>query len=197
MKKLCIAFCIVGLVPLRAADDAPPKPGFLRRALEKAKDGVGSVWDATRNVGKKTADAVKPKFLKKNADEIPGVTAWKNLTVGMKLEPAQVRLPETHAIEVTVSVVNKGKQAVQLDFPSSVRIEVVVKGEGGKIVSRWLDDQRVEKEPGLLLINPGERLEYSATISTREMGAGRTFEIEAYFPSYEKLRVSRTVAVER
>src|SRR4029077_14095624 len=114
----------------------------------------------------------------------------KNLAMSMKLEPAQVRLSDARVIEVTVSVVNNGKTTVHLEFPSSLRIDVVVKAEGGKIVSRWSDDQRIEKEPGILLINPKERLEYSAKISTREMTAGRPFEIEAYFPSYEKLRVS-------
>lgn len=197
MKKQCIAFCIAGLVSLHAAEDAPPKPGFWKRTWDGTRDGVGTVWDATRNVGKKAADAVTPKSRRKNADEIPGAIAWRNLAVSMRLEPAQVRLPETHAIEVTITVVNKGKHAVQLEFPSSARIEVIVKAEGGKIVARWSDDQRVEKEPGILLINPGERLEYSAKISTREMSTGRTFEIEAYFPSYEKLRASRTVTPER
>ena len=78
-----------------------------------------------------------------------------------------------------------------------MRIDVVVKAEGGKIISRWSDDQRIEKEPGILLINPRERLEYSAKIATREMTAGRAFEIEAYFPSYDRLRVSRTVVPEK
>jgi hypothetical protein len=197
MKKLGIVFCIAGLVSLHAADDAPPKPGFLRRAWEKTKGGASAMWDTTKSVGTKTAQAVKSPFSRKGADEIPAVTAWRNLAVSMKLEPAQVRLPETHVIDVTMSVVNKGKQAVQLEFPSSVRIEVVVKADGGKIVSRWSDDQRVEKEPGILLINPSERLEYSAKISTREMSAGRQFEIEAYFPSYERLRTSRMVVPEK
>jgi hypothetical protein len=48
-----------------------------------------------------------------------------------------------------------------------------------------------------MLINPRERLEYSAKISTREMKDGETFEIEAYFPGYEQMRVSRTVVPER
>lgn len=115
----------------------------------------------------------------------------------MKLDPPQVRLSDARVIEVIVSVVNHGKTAVHLEFPTSLRMEVVVKADGGKIVSRWSDDQRIEKEPGILLINPNERLEYSAKISTREMTAGRSFEIEAYFPSYERLRVSRTVVPER
>ena len=111
----------------------------------------------------------------------------------IRLEPPVVKAGETRVIEVIVGVSNKGKEAVQLDFPTSQRIDVVVKDGSGKILSRWSEDQRVEKEPGLILINPGERIEYSARISTREMRAGGSFTIEAFFPSYERLRVSRTV----
>ena len=186
MKKLCLALSIAGIASLHAADEAPAKPGFFRRA-----------WEATKGVGKKTADVVTLPLRRKNDREASAPVTWKNLAVSMKLEPAQVRLSDARVIEVTVAVVNNGKAAVHLEFPSSLRIDVVVKAEGGKIVSRWSDDQRIEKEPGILLINPRERLEYSAKISTREMTAGKSFEIEAYFPSYEKLRASRTVLPER
>ena len=108
-----------------------------------------------------------------------------------------MRLPDTRVIEVTVTVANSGKKPVHLEFPSSLRMEVIVKTAGGKIVSRWSDDQPIEKEPSVMLINPHERLEYSAKISTREMTGGGTFEIEAYFPGYEQMRVSRTVVPER
>jgi hypothetical protein len=186
MKKLCIALCIAGLASSRAADEAPAKPGFWKRT-----------WDATKGVGKKTADIVTPRFHRKKTDEPPAAVAWQNLAVYMKLEPAQVRLPDTRVIDVSVSVLNKGKEAVKLEFPNSLRMDVVVKNEGGKILSRWSDDQRIEREPGVVLINPKERLEYTARVSTRDMAVGRSFEIEAYFPSFERLRTSRTVVPER
>ena len=197
MKMLCLLVCLAGLASSRAEEEAPAKPGFWKRTFQKTKDGVGTVWDATKGVGKKTADVVAAPFAKKGAKEPGGRTAWRNLAVTMNLEPAQVRLSDMRVVEVTVSVVNNGKTAVHLEFPSSLRMDVVVKGEGGKIISRWSDDQPIEKEPGILLINPKEHLEYTAKISTREMTAGRPFEIEAYFPSYERLRVIRTVVPER
>jgi len=197
MKMLCLAFSAASLVSLYAEDDAPVKPGFWKRTFQKTKDGVGAVWDATKGVGKKAAGVARAPFGRKVADESPGSAAWRNLTMSMTLEPARVRLPDVRIIEATVSVVNNGKPAVHLDFPSSLRIDIVVKAEGGKIVSRWSDDQPIEKEPGILIINPKERLEYSAKISTREMAVGKPFEIEAYFPSYERLHVSRTVVPER
>lgn len=197
MNLLCVAICITTLASLHADDDAPARPGFWKRTWQKTADGFGSVWDKTKGVGKKTSDVVRSPFGKKGAEEPPGTGAWRNLTVSMKLEPAQVRLAETRAITVTVSVVNKGKSAVHLDFPTSLRMDVIVKAAGGKIISRWSEDQRIEKEPGIVLINPRERLEYSAIISTREMTAGAPFQIEACFPKYEQLRTSRTLVPER
>jgi hypothetical protein len=111
----------------------------------------------------------------------------------LTLQPSVISAGETRVIDVSVGVVNKGKEAVYLDFPTSQRIEVLVKDESGQVLSRWSDDQRVEKEPGFVLINPGERIEYSARISTREMKAGRTFTVESFFPSYDRLRASRAV----
>jgi hypothetical protein len=197
MKMLCLVLCAAGLASLHADDTAPVKPGFWKRTFQKTKDGVGTVWDATKGVGKKTADVVASPFVKKRGQEPRDSAGARSLAMSMKLEPAKVRLADTRVIEVTVTVANSGKKPVHLEFPSSLRMEVIVKTAGGKIVSRWSDDQPIEKEPSVMLINPRERLEYSAKISTREMKGGETFEIEAYFPGYEQMRVSRTVVPER
>jgi hypothetical protein len=184
MKKLCIALSLAVLAPMQAAEEAPARPGFFQRA-----------WQGTKKVGEKAAGVVASPFKKKSKgrEEIPATGAWKKLEITMKLDPAEVRLPDTRAVLVIVTVVNKGKDAVQLEFPSSLRIDVVVNSETGQTLSRWSDDQRIDKEPAILVINPEERLEYNARISTREMTAGGRFEIEAYFPSYEGLRVRKTV----
>jgi hypothetical protein len=197
MKKLCILSCVAAIASLSAADEPPAKPGFWKRAWGRTRDGAESVWDATKTVGKKTADVVTAPLSRKGGKDAVGATEWRNLAMSVKVEPAKVRLPETRAIEVTVSVVNNGKSAVHLEFPTSLRVDVVLKDESGKIISRWSDDQRIEKEPGILLINPKERLEYSAKVSTREMIVGRPFEIEAYFPSYERLRARRMIVPEK
>ena len=197
MKMLCLVLCAASFASLHADDAAPAKPGFFKRAFQKTKDGVGTVWDTTKGVGKKTADVVASPFVKKGAKEPRDPTAARSLTMTMQFEPATVRLADTRVIEVTVTIVNSARAPVHLEFPTSQRIEVVVKNAGGKVVSRWSDDQPIEKEPSVLLINPRERLEYSARISTREMRGGGRFEIEAYFPGYEQMRVSRTVVPEK
>lgn len=193
MKMLRLALCVAVLAPLHADDEMPARPSFWKRTFQKTKDGVGTVWDGTKSVGKKAAGVVTAPFGKKGGKDAAPPVALQSLAMTMKIEPAQVRLPDTRVIEVTVSVVNTGKTAVQLQFPSSLRVDVLLKDERGKMLSRWSDDQPIEKEPGLLLINPRERLEYSAKISTREMTAGRPFEVEAFYPSYDKLRVVKAV----
>ena len=197
MKMFRLALCFAALAPCHAEDDAPARPGFWKRIFQKTKDGAGTVWDGTKTVGKKAAGVVAAPFGKRAGKEAATAIALQNLAMTMKLQPAQIRLPDTRVIEVSVSVVNNGKTAVHLEFPNSLRVDVLVKDERGKMLSRWSDDQPIEKEPGMLLINPRERLEYSAKISTREMIAGRPFEIEAFYPSYEKLRVTRMVVPQR
>ncbi len=197
MKMIRLALCVAALAPLHADDVAPPRSSFWKRSVQKTADGVGSIWEGTKNVGKKAAGVVAAPFGKKGSKDAAVPPALQNLAMTMKLDPAQVRLPDTRAVEVVVAVVNNGKAAVHLEFPTSLRVDVLVKDERGKFLSRWSDDQPIEKEPGILLINPRERLEYSAKISTREMIAGKPFTIEAFYPSYDKLRVVKVVTPSR
>ena len=183
MKKLLAAALLIPFAVARAADEKPPTPGFWERAWESTKKGTGRV------VG--VAKAPLRKFDPANADASAGL---RDLAATLTLEPRVVRFPDTRVLEITFVVTNKGRRAVELQFPTSQRIEVLVKNEAGKVLSRWSDDQPVEKEPGFLLVNPGERLEYEAKISTREMAPGQSFQIEVFLPSYESIRASKTVA---
>jgi hypothetical protein len=169
--------------PMRApALPRPRKPGFWERAWDSSKKG-------TQRIGRTMTRPFR------RSDDKPGeVVGWRNLAMAVTLDPPAVKLADTRAIRVGVSVVNKGDSAVQLDFPTTQRIELLMKTEDGKVVSKWSEDQKVDKEQGFLVINPGERLEYSANVSTREMSAGRTYIIEAYFPDFEQLRANTMVA---
>lgn len=170
-----------------------PTPGFWERAWAGAKKGAGSVWDSTKRAGEKTSDIVTSPFHrggKKLSDDKSG---WRQIAMSMTIEPGLVKLPGTRSVAVTVQVVNKGKQAMQLEFTSSQRIEVLLKSEDGKIISRWSDDQKLDKEQGFLVINPEERLEYTANISTREMVVGKGYISEAFFPNFDQLRTSRSL----
>ena len=95
--------------------------------------------------------------------------SWKRLELTMSVEPLPLDLGETRQLKVTLRLANKSKRLVQLDFPTTQRIEVLVRNRNGKLVEQWSEDQAFNNEPTLVAINPGERLEYSANIATRDM----------------------------
>ncbi len=196
---LCVPICADAAKPAKPAPAAQaaeqphaPTPGFWERAWASTVKGTKRAVDGGKKAGAKAAEVVTSPFggKKKPAEAKP----WGALSMSMAVEPAQVKLSESRSVKVIVTVVNTGKFAAQLDFPTTQRIEVVVKGDGGKVISKWSDDQKVDKEQGFIVINPDERLEYTATISTRSMAAGQSYLIEAYFPSFDQLRSSRTVS---
>ncbi len=127
----------------------------------------------------------------------PGAVKWKQLTMTMKLEPLPLRLSETRQLKATLQLANHGKRLVQLDFPTTQRIEVLVRNAHGKLVEQWSEDQSFSNEPTLVVINPGERLEYAVTVSTRDMAAGQLYSVETFFPNYDQLRASKSIIPEK
>ena len=197
MKMLFALVCLTSVTfaqtPPAVDRSRQATPGFWERAWSGAKKGASSAWDSTKHVGGKTADIVKSPFRRSGKKSADTKSGWRQLAMSMTVEPSVVKLPDARAVRVTVQVVNKGKQAMQLEFPSSQRIEVLVKNEAGKVISRSSDDEKLDKEQGFLVINPEERLEYTATIATRDMTAGQAYIIEAFFPGFDELRASRAV----
>ena len=174
---LCALLAALALTA-RAAEETPPaapKPGLMHRLLHPFG-------------GSPAAPAAAPK--KKDA-------SLKGLDLNLTLEPAAPKLSETRAIKVTVTLANKAKKLIQLEFPTTQRIEVLVKNKAGKRVVQWSEDQAFTAEPTLVAINPGERLEYSANVPTRDLAAGETYTLEAFFPNYETLRKTRDLTPEK
>ena len=122
---------------------------------------------------------------------------WKQLILTMKLAPLPVKLGETRQLQVTLQLTNRSKKFVQLEFPTTQRIEVLVKRTDGKLVEQWSEDHSFSGEPSLVTINPGERLEYAVSVATRDMIAGEPFVVEAFFPNYEPLRVEQIIVPEK
>jgi hypothetical protein len=174
MHRSCLLALVValGLAPARAEEPpAAEKPGLVKR-----------LWQSIP----------MPKW---GGKDKPAATG-KDLRLELVLNPPLVKLAETRRVEATIQLVNGGKKLVQLDFPSSQRIDVHVKTSAGRVIERWSDDQPSEPEPGVVTINPGERVEYAAAISTREMAVGQRYTVEAFFPRYPELRVVKTIAAE-
>lgn len=113
---------------------------------------------------------------------------WKQLVPSISIDPNPVKLSEVRTIKVTLLLANHGKKLAQLDFPTTQRIEVLVKDATGKLIEQWSEDHAFENEPTLVAINPAERLEYAATIATRDLQAGQAYTIEGFFPNFDQLR---------
>ena len=166
----CLLFCSIAGAATAAEDPTPEKrPGMFSRLLNVFRGSDGK----------------------------SGQLKWKKLLLTMKLEPLPLKLGETRQLKVTLQLTNESKKFVQLEFPTTQRIEVLVKRPDGKLVEQWSEDQSFSSEPSLVTINPGERLEYGVSVATRDMVAGEPFVIEAFFPNYEPLRVEQTIVPER
>ena len=172
LRPLIVLALTVSCSALSAAETQPPasKPGFLKRAAD-------TLWPFNKNPGEAKPVAGK-------------------LVASITIAPQPVKLADARTFKVTLQLNNKGRKLVQLDFPTTQRIEVLVKDAAGRRVEQWSEDQAFQNEPTLVTINAGERLEYVANVATRDLKAGEAYTVEAFFPNYEKLRATKTITPE-
>jgi hypothetical protein len=147
----------------------------------------------------KPAVTPKPTILKRwmkalgwSTGAAKGATVYKGLELNVKVQP-EIKVAESKDVRVTVSLTNRTNKINQLDFPTSQRIEVLVKTSDGKTIEQWSEDQAFTNEPTMVTINPDERLEYVVKVATRDMVVGQSYTIEAFFPHFEQLRKSVVV----
>lgn len=180
MRRLSPAALCLFALSLGACSSGSKEP-----ADSKEKPGlVGRTW---RSAAKLIPFRGKPKPA---AVSKASSATFRGLDMKMTVEPLAPKLGETRQLTVTLRLENKGKRLVQLDFPTTQRVEVLVRNSAAKMVEQWSEDQAFQNEPGLVAINPGERLEYTATVSTRDFAAGQDYVVEGFFPNYEALRAT-------
>ena len=119
----------------------------------------------------------------------------RGLVVQMQFAPDPVKLADNRTINVTFILRNVTKSLVTLKFPTTQTFEILLRNpNNGQVISQWSTEHQFTADTRLLVINPGERLEYSETITTRELKAGTPYTLEAYIVGYEKdLRVNRAI----
>src|SRR5262245_58919385 len=88
------------------------------------------------------------------------------LEMGLVIEPNPVKLANNQQLKVTLTLTNRGGKMAQLEFPTSQRVEGLVKTKDGKTFEQWSQDQAFTNEPTLVTINPRDRLEYSVNVAT-------------------------------
>jgi hypothetical protein len=114
-------------------------------------------------------------------------SAW---LVGLRGDPAEFVLSGHREVRVVYSLVNTSRQMQRLDFPSSQRLEVTMRGPDGANLFQWSEDRQFAPVATAVVVNPGERLEYEAAVPTRDMVSGRVYTVESVLPGYPETAAS-------
>jgi hypothetical protein len=128
-----------------------------------------------------------------SAEKIPQYKDPKlrGLVLEVQLPAEPVKLSEVRQLPVTVRLTNRGNRAVELNFPNEQRIEILLRDAARQIVTRWSDNRAFGEQPGTILINPNEHIEYSETIATRDLAPNKVFTVEVIVPAYPELDAKR------
>jgi hypothetical protein len=190
---------------VRAFSDAEatptPTPSFLDKTLETLH-----LKSTVQPKEKKPTPTPTPSYVDKALEALhlkhppqPKDSAQVHHGVELKMDisPADINLSENREVQVTLSLFNRSKSYLDLTFPTSQRIEILVRDGSGKVVNTWSEDQSFTNDPAAVTVNPGERIEYTVSVATREMSAGQPYTIEGSFPSYPNFKVQRKVIPEK
>jgi hypothetical protein len=112
----------------------------------------------------------------------------RGLVLDLEVSPQTVKLSEIRQLEVKLTVTNKSKRPITLDFPNDQRIDIQLMNSAEVALTKWSDTHAVVEKPGIVLINPQEHVEYNQSIATRDLTPNKVFIVEAFFPKYPELR---------
>jgi hypothetical protein len=105
----------------------------------------------------------------------------KTLTLEVAYSPNPVKLGRSGSMDVTVAIVNKTKTQQSLGTQAERRIGVQVREiETGRILSNLQEGRSDDPRLTTTLLNPGERLTFERRLATRDMRAGKVYQIEAF-----------------
>ncbi len=110
------------------------------------------------------------------------------LVLAMEVSPQPVKLSEVRQLDVKATITNRGKKGVELNFGTDQRIEIYLMNTADVVLTKWSENHAITNQPGTVLINPGEHIEYNEKISTRELTRDKVFVAEVFFPQYPELR---------
>lgn len=111
------------------------------------------------------------------------------LAVSVEVTGQPVKLSETRQMGVRITLTNKSKRPVTLEFPDAQRFEIYLRNASETILATWSDNHAFQDAAGSVFINPQEHIQYNETIATRELTPNKVFICEVFFPKYPELRV--------
>lgn len=170
---LLLALTHAAFAEEEGAPSATPRPGIFKRALHAV-----TIFHKDKN---------------RVQDDKQAKTRAKKLELTMEISPQPLKLSEAHEIQVRLVLTNRSHEIVQLDFPTTQRIEVLLRNPAGKLLAQWSEEQSFSNDPGYVIINPREHVEYTASISCRDLAAGKSCTVEGFLPNFEELKISKTI----
>lgn len=209
MKHITLLFCLVPLLFLQAQDVASP---FAEPPPDESSPlfvSGGAALEESLLLEQRNSPATGYPRVKKNPDSalaqvrgfFTGLAPQFNLiapgesvdTASLVVSPQDPVLKDQRELAVTYTVRNNAKEMTRLEFPSGQRIEILARTQTGSVVERWSDDRSFEKEEGIVVINPRERIEYQEKISTRELRPGQAYTVEAALKTQPDYAISQPV----
>ena len=148
---------------------------------------TGCSWLPFGRRGKTPATATVRAHKGSPNGPIKGPVAY-GIEVRLEANPRVVRLADTRTIEARLMLINRARNTVNLYFNDSHRYDFILRDATGKKLVQWSDDQPLSQNLSTVIINPDERAEFTGTVSTRDMVAGRTYTLEGLVVGYDKLR---------
>jgi hypothetical protein len=190
-------FIFLGFPLLVHAENTPPPDSArgvwpsLKRTWHATVDGAESAAKATGSAVHSVSHSVLDVFSPSASKPAPK----SPLKVALTCSPSPLVLKQTRNLTVLVKVFNGGKKAQALEFSSSQRVDAVIRDDSGKIVSRSTLATHIHTdEPALVTVNPGERLEYSLSLPTEGMIAGKVYRLEGALVGQSGLTASMAIA---
>jgi hypothetical protein len=117
----------------------------------------------------------------------------KALSVDIAYSPNPVRLGRSGSMDVTASIVNNTKTQQSFGTQTEQRIAIQVREIGsGRIVATAQEGRTEDPRLTTPLLNPGERLSFERRLSTRDLRAGTTYQIEAFVVGSESAMHGQT-----
>ncbi len=114
-------------------------------------------------------------------------------SASLVVNPQDPVLKDQRELGVTYTVRNNSNDLTRMEFPTTQHIEILARNAAGVVVERWSDDRGFQREEGIVVINPRERIEYREKISTREMRVGQAYSVEAALKTQPDHSVSQPV----
>lgn len=149
---------------------------LLLAACVAPRNGSDDTW------GNRFADLVDPIV-----PDSMTVGSGPALQPELRSDPAEFKLADRRELRVFFTVRNVTKRAERLEFATSQRFDLSVISPDGKRIFQWSEDRAFEPVAASVMVNPRERIEYEATVPTRDMKGGSIYRVEAGLAGYPEI----------